>query len=83
MRGGAGAVWTETMRAFLLFSASDYVCVLDIDLLELVIKTWKGSTEGRLVSVRPPGVGRIVTVTVCPYLAGLPLVLLQGRVMSL
>lgn len=33
----------------------DYVCVLDIDLLELVIKTWKGSTEGRLVSVRPPG----------------------------
>lgn len=26
----------------------DYVCVLDIDLLELVIKTWKGSTEGRL-----------------------------------
>nr|XP_006980752.1 autophagy-related protein 2 homolog A isoform X2 [Peromyscus maniculatus bairdii] len=25
----------------------DYVCVLDIDLLELVIKTWKGSTEGR------------------------------------
>lgn len=36
------------MRTFLLFSASDYVCVLDIDLLELVIKTWKGSTEGRL-----------------------------------
>ncbi|XP_069848263.1 autophagy-related protein 2 homolog A-like isoform X1 [Dipodomys merriami] len=26
----------------------DYVCVLDIDLLELVIKTWKGSTEGKL-----------------------------------
>ncbi|XP_036286351.1 autophagy-related protein 2 homolog A isoform X2 [Pipistrellus kuhlii] len=26
----------------------DYVCVLDVDLLELVIKTWKGSTEGRL-----------------------------------
>ncbi|XP_027264310.1 autophagy-related protein 2 homolog A isoform X6 [Cricetulus griseus] len=26
----------------------DYVCVLDIDLLELVIRTWKGSTEGRL-----------------------------------
>lgn len=34
-----------------LSSAPDYVCVLDIDLLELVIKTWKGSTEGRLVSV--------------------------------
>ncbi|XP_012375149.2 autophagy-related protein 2 homolog A isoform X2 [Dasypus novemcinctus] len=26
----------------------DYVCVLDVDLLELVIKTWTGSTEGRL-----------------------------------
>ncbi|XP_051049670.1 autophagy-related protein 2 homolog A isoform X1 [Phodopus roborovskii] len=26
----------------------DYVCVLDIDLLELVIKTWKGSTQGKL-----------------------------------
>uniref|UniRef100_A0A8C9PIR3 Autophagy related 2A n=1 Tax=Spermophilus dauricus TaxID=99837 RepID=A0A8C9PIR3_SPEDA len=26
----------------------DYVCVLDVDLLELVIKTWKGSTEGKL-----------------------------------
>ncbi|XP_075401574.1 autophagy-related protein 2 homolog A isoform X2 [Tenrec ecaudatus] len=26
----------------------DYVCVLDVDLLELVIKTWKGSAEGRL-----------------------------------
>ncbi|XP_028916332.1 autophagy-related protein 2 homolog A isoform X3 [Ornithorhynchus anatinus] len=25
----------------------DYVCVLDVDLLELVIKTWKGSTEGK------------------------------------
>lgn len=35
----------------LLLSASDYVCVLDVDLLELVIKTWKGSTEGKLVSV--------------------------------
>ncbi|XP_021494045.1 autophagy-related protein 2 homolog A isoform X3 [Meriones unguiculatus] len=31
----------------------DYVCVLDIDLLELVIKTWKGSTEGRLLSESP------------------------------
>lgn len=30
-------------------SVSDYVCVLDVDLLELVIKTWKGSTEGKLV----------------------------------
>lgn len=35
----------------LLLSASDYVCVLDVDLLELVIKTWKGSTEGKLVSI--------------------------------
>ncbi|KAF6102204.1 autophagy related 2A [Phyllostomus discolor] len=26
----------------------DYVCVLDVDLLELVIKTWKGSTGGKL-----------------------------------
>ncbi|XP_044537960.1 autophagy-related protein 2 homolog A [Gracilinanus agilis] len=26
----------------------DYVCVLDVDLLELVIRTWKGSTEGKL-----------------------------------
>uniref|UniRef100_H0VCN2 Autophagy related 2A n=1 Tax=Cavia porcellus TaxID=10141 RepID=H0VCN2_CAVPO len=26
----------------------DYVCVMDVDLLELVIKTWKGSTEGKL-----------------------------------
>ncbi|XP_033716892.1 autophagy-related protein 2 homolog A isoform X3 [Tursiops truncatus] len=26
----------------------DYVCVLDVDLLELVIKTWKGSTEDKL-----------------------------------
>ncbi|XP_044618071.2 autophagy-related protein 2 homolog A isoform X3 [Equus asinus] len=26
----------------------DYVCVLDVDLLELMIKTWKGSTEGKL-----------------------------------
>ncbi|XP_012580598.1 PREDICTED: autophagy-related protein 2 homolog A [Condylura cristata] len=26
----------------------DYVCVLDVDLLELVIKTWKGSAEGKL-----------------------------------
>ena len=59
--GRAGAGWTETVRS--LFSASDYVCVLDIDLLELVIKPWKGSTEGRLVRMRPPGVGRIVAVT--------------------
>ncbi|XP_073073660.1 autophagy-related protein 2 homolog A isoform X2 [Manis javanica] len=26
----------------------DYVCVLDVDLLELVIKTWKGNTAGKL-----------------------------------
>ena len=43
----------------LLPSASDYVCVLDVDLLELVIKTWKGSAEDKLVSVAvapgPPG----------------------------
>ncbi|OWK17105.1 hypothetical protein Celaphus_00013306 [Cervus elaphus hippelaphus] len=26
----------------------DYVCVLDVDLLELVIKTWKGNTEDKL-----------------------------------
>ncbi|XP_042637474.1 autophagy-related protein 2 homolog A [Orycteropus afer afer] len=26
----------------------DYICVLDVDLLELVIKTWKGNTEGKL-----------------------------------
>lgn len=43
----------------LLPSASDYVCVLDVDLLELVIKTWKGNTEDKLVSVTgvrgPPG----------------------------
>ncbi|XP_057705882.1 autophagy-related protein 2 homolog A isoform X1 [Corythoichthys intestinalis] len=26
----------------------DYICVLDIDLLELAITTWKGSTEGKL-----------------------------------
>ncbi|XP_075795281.1 autophagy-related protein 2 homolog A isoform X2 [Pelodiscus sinensis] len=26
----------------------DYVCVLDVDLLELVITTWKGSTGGKL-----------------------------------
>lgn len=26
----------------------DYVCVLDVDLLELVIKTWKGSAEDKL-----------------------------------
>ena len=38
-------------REPLLPSASDYVCVLDVDLLELVIKTWKGSTEDKLVSV--------------------------------
>lgn len=28
----------------------DYLCVLDIDLLELVITTWKGSNKGKLVS---------------------------------
>uniref|UniRef100_A0A674I539 Autophagy related 2A n=1 Tax=Terrapene triunguis TaxID=2587831 RepID=A0A674I539_9SAUR len=26
----------------------DYVCVLDVDLLELVITTWKGSADGKL-----------------------------------
>ncbi|KAJ1066060.1 hypothetical protein K5549_013573 [Capra hircus] len=26
----------------------DYVCVVDVDLLELVIKTWKGNSEDRL-----------------------------------
>ncbi|XP_021564067.1 autophagy-related protein 2 homolog A [Carlito syrichta] len=31
----------------------DYVCVLDVDLLELVIKTWKGSIEGKLLSESP------------------------------
>jgi hypothetical protein len=39
----------------LLPSVPDYVCVLDVDLLELVIKTWKGSTEGRLVSTAVTG----------------------------
>lgn len=29
---------------------ADYVCVLDIDLLELAITTWKGSDTGKLVS---------------------------------
>lgn len=29
---------------------TDYVCVLDIDLLELAITTWKGSDTGKLVS---------------------------------
>ncbi|XP_078238343.1 LOW QUALITY PROTEIN: autophagy-related protein 2 homolog A-like [Pogona vitticeps] len=28
----------------------DYVCVVDVDLLELVITTWKGATAGKLVS---------------------------------
>ena len=27
----------------------DYVCVLDIDLLELAITTWKGNDSGKLV----------------------------------
>ena len=31
---------------------TDYVCVLDIDLLELAITTWKGSDTGKLVSAR-------------------------------
>uniref|UniRef100_A0A674CIT4 Autophagy related 2A n=1 Tax=Salmo trutta TaxID=8032 RepID=A0A674CIT4_SALTR len=31
-----------------LFLSSDYVCVLDIDLLELAITTWKGSDTGKL-----------------------------------
>lgn len=31
---------------------TDYVCVLDIDLLELAITTWKGSNTGKLVSAR-------------------------------
>lgn len=29
---------------------TDYVCVLDIDLLELAITTWKGGDSGKLVS---------------------------------
>ncbi|XP_021120274.1 autophagy-related protein 2 homolog A isoform X8 [Heterocephalus glaber] len=37
----------------------DYVCVLDVDLLELVIKTWKGSTEGKLVRVAGTGPGSL------------------------
>lgn len=72
--GRAGAGWTKTMRTFLLRSASDYVCVLDIDLLELVIKTWKGSTESRLVSLRPPGE---------PAPCQAALVFLRGRAISL
>ncbi|MEQ2164582.1 hypothetical protein GOODEAATRI_008097 [Goodea atripinnis] len=31
---------------------ADYVCVLDIDLLELAITTWKGSDTGKLFSHR-------------------------------
>lgn len=31
---------------------TDYVCVLDIDLLELAITTWKGGDTGKLVSAR-------------------------------
>uniref|UniRef100_A0A8C8IF68 Autophagy related 2A n=1 Tax=Oncorhynchus tshawytscha TaxID=74940 RepID=A0A8C8IF68_ONCTS len=31
----------------------DYVCVLDIDLLELAITTWKGSDKGKLLSESP------------------------------
>ncbi|XP_025070707.1 autophagy-related protein 2 homolog A [Alligator sinensis] len=31
----------------------DYVCVLDVDLLELVITTWKGDTAGKLLSESP------------------------------
>lgn len=31
---------------------TDYVCVLDIDLLELAITTWKGSNTGKLVGVQ-------------------------------
>lgn len=30
----------------------DYVCVLDVDLLELVIKTWRGDTDGQLSQPR-------------------------------
>lgn len=71
----------ETMRTFLLLSGSDYVCVLDIDLLELVIKTWKGSTEGRLVSVRPSGELWLSQCVPLPCWA--VLVFLQGRAMSL
>ena len=36
-----------TCSAFSL--STDYVCVLDIDLLELAITTWKGSDAGKLV----------------------------------
>lgn len=34
----------------LFLSVSDYVCVLDIDLLELAITTWKGTDSSKLVS---------------------------------
>lgn len=43
---------------------------MDVDLLELVIKTWKGSTEGKLVSghlwARDPGVEGVSQVSQVP-----------------
>uniref|UniRef100_A0A673APF6 Autophagy related 2A n=1 Tax=Sphaeramia orbicularis TaxID=375764 RepID=A0A673APF6_9TELE len=50
----APAVITKKKRFFLNTSSDtvdlrrDYVCVLDIDLLELAITTWKGSDTGKL-----------------------------------
>lgn len=39
--------WVHLLFPFLW--TSDYVCVVDVDLLELVITTWKGATSGKLV----------------------------------
>lgn len=62
---GTGRPW-EPSSTF----AADYVCVMDVDLLELVIKTWKGSTEGKLVSghlwARDPGVEGVSQVSQVP-----------------
>lgn len=41
------------MSVVFISGAADYVCVLDIDLLELAITTWKGSSTGKLVSAGP------------------------------
>lgn len=40
------------VKTSLCLYVTDYVCVLDIDLLELAITTWKGSDTGKLVSAR-------------------------------
>lgn len=53
--GVGQALGVKKQLELLLLSASDYVCVLDVDLLELVIKTWKGNTEGKLVRVSRGG----------------------------